>query len=51
LPDKMLARVLDRTGVLLAATNWLRWLYHEGRVHPDPAAVNVRLDWLVRRLS
>ena len=36
LTDKTLARVLDRTGVLLAATNWLRWLTNEGRIFPDP---------------
>jgi Ser/Thr protein kinase RdoA (MazF antagonist) len=51
LTDKTLARVLDRTGVLLAAANWLRWLYHEGRIYPDPAAVNGRLEVLVRRLG
>jgi len=51
LPEKLLARVLDRTGVLLAAANWLMWLYHENRVYADSAAVTARLETLVRRLS
>ena len=46
-----LARDLDRTGTILAATHWLRWLYHEGRTFDDPAAVCKRLTHLVRRLS
>jgi Ser/Thr protein kinase RdoA (MazF antagonist) len=51
LPDRMLARVLDRTGVLLAATNWLRWLYHDMRVYPDSAAANARLEAIAKRLQ
>lgn len=49
--DDELARVLDRTGTVVAAANWLTWLYHEHRVYPDRAAVAVRLTGLVRRLQ
>jgi Ser/Thr protein kinase RdoA (MazF antagonist) len=51
MPERLLARVLDRTGVLLAAANWLKWLYHENRVYPDAAAVIARLESLARRLA
>lgn len=49
--ERELAHVLDRTGVIIAATNWLRWLYHEGRVYENRAAVNSRLAALLRRLE
>jgi Ser/Thr protein kinase RdoA (MazF antagonist) len=51
-PDEIaLARVLDHTGVLLAATHWLRWLYHDRRVYDSIPAVTARLDFLLRRLE
>ena len=42
---------LDRTGVILAAANWLRWLFHDVRVYPQPMLVTARLDSLRHRLS
>jgi hypothetical protein len=42
---------LDTTGVVIAATNWLRWLYHEGRTYPNSLAVAERLARLVNRLD
>jgi Ser/Thr protein kinase RdoA (MazF antagonist) len=51
-PDEQaLARALDRTGVILGAANWLRWLYHDGRVFEDRSRVAERLAELVRRLQ
>jgi homoserine kinase type II len=46
-----LVSVLDETGTLLGAANWLRWLFHESREYPDPAAVARRLAALVQRLE
>lgn len=46
-----LARVLDRTGVILGATNWLRWLYHDGRHFDDLDAVTRRVTALVERME
>ena len=45
------ATVLDRTGTVLGAANWLRWLYHDGRSFDDPAAVARRLAVLVERME
>lgn len=42
---------LDRTGTVIAATNWLRWIYYDGRSYPNRAAVAQRLADLVRRLD
>jgi hypothetical protein len=51
-PDEQaLARVLDRTGVILGAANWLKWLYHDSRVFDDRSLVAARLAALVRRLE
>lgn len=49
-PQPELIDVLDQTGVVVAVTNWLRWLYHDRRVYPDRAAVAGRVGELVRRL-
>lgn len=48
--DWRLARDLDYTGTLIAATHWLRWLYHEGQRYESPAAVLSRLQHLATRL-
>jgi homoserine kinase type II len=45
-----LARVLDRSGVVLGAATWLRRLYHEGRRYDEPAVVR-RLKTLVTRMD
>ena len=51
LKEQLLVRVLDETGTLLGAANWLRWLYHEGRRFEDRAAVARRLAELVTRIE
>ena len=53
LPDgeEALARALDRTGVILGASNWLRWLYHDGRQFDNVDAVVRRLTDLVERME
>ncbi len=48
--ERLLAQDLDRTGTILAATHWLRWLYHDRRVYERPAAVVGRLEQLLGRL-
>jgi len=51
-PDEQaLARALDRTGVILAAANWLKWLYRDARVFDDRLRIAGRLAGLVRRLQ
>ncbi len=51
-PDEQaLARALDRTGVILGAANWLKWLYHDGRTFEDRTLIAERLAGLVRRLQ
>jgi homoserine kinase type II len=45
-----LARMLDRTGVVLGIANWLRWLYQERREFDDPDAARRRLGQLVERV-
>jgi Ser/Thr protein kinase RdoA (MazF antagonist) len=49
--ERALAHDLDRSGVVVAAANWLRWLYREGRVCPDRTAVAGRLQAIVERLE
>jgi homoserine kinase type II len=49
--EEELARVLDRSGTLIGAANWLRWLYHDGRSFEDRAAVARRLATLVDRID
>lgn len=49
--EEDLARVLDRTGVAIGASNWLRWCYHDGRRFDDVAAVVRRLAALVERME
>jgi homoserine kinase type II len=46
-----LVHVLDYTGTILSAANWLFWLYHEGRAFADRRAVATRLAALVERLE
>lgn len=49
--EEQLARVLDRTGVVLGLANWLRWLYHERRPYPDRAAIARRMETLLERIE
>jgi Ser/Thr protein kinase RdoA (MazF antagonist) len=50
-PERGLIDVLDETGTVLAAANWVRWLYHDGRRFEDGQAVAGRLAALVERLE
>jgi Ser/Thr protein kinase RdoA (MazF antagonist) len=49
--EEELVAVLDETGTILGAANWLRWLYHEGRRYESLEAVAERLGCLVARLE
>jgi Ser/Thr protein kinase RdoA (MazF antagonist) len=49
--EERLARVLDRSGVVLGAAAWLRRLYLEGRRYDDMQAVSRRLGVLVTRMD
>jgi Ser/Thr protein kinase RdoA (MazF antagonist) len=51
LPQAELVTLLDVTGVVIGVVNWLRWLYHDGRVYPNRDAVAARLAQVVRRLE
>ena len=46
-----LARLLDRTGVMVSLINWLRWCGDGERSFSDPAAVTQRLGSLVERVE
>jgi homoserine kinase type II len=46
-----LVQVLDRTGTVLGLTNWLRWLYREGRTFDDYTAVARRMEGLLFKIS
>jgi Ser/Thr protein kinase RdoA (MazF antagonist) len=50
-PVKQLVDVLDQSGTILGAANWLLWLYHEGRSFPDSEGVARRLAALVQRME
>lgn len=49
--DESLVRMLDETGAILGAANWLLWLYRDGGVFDDAAAVTRRLVDLVQRIE
>jgi homoserine kinase type II len=49
--EAALARALDRTGTVIGAATWLRWLCWEAKPFEDRAAVAARLEELVRRLE
>jgi homoserine kinase type II len=49
--ERSLVGAYDRSGVLLSALNWLRWLLVEGRTFPDESAVHGRLEELTERLT
>jgi homoserine kinase type II len=49
--DAALARLLDRTGVVLGALIWLRRLYETGETFEDRSAVARRLAGLVGRME
>src|SRR5262245_19785186 len=49
--EEALAVELDRTGAVIGAANWVRWVYHDGRTFEDLAAVTRRLGVLVERME
>jgi Ser/Thr protein kinase RdoA (MazF antagonist) len=49
--EMALVAVLDITGALLGAGNWLQWLYRDQRLFEDRSAVATRLAALVRRIE
>jgi Ser/Thr protein kinase RdoA (MazF antagonist) len=49
--DRQIVNVLDESGVILAACNWLTWLYVERRVMGDAAPITRRLSEILQRLS
>ena len=49
--EEALVKVLDETGTILGAANWLRWLYVENRQYVDREAVARRLAALVQRME
>jgi thiamine kinase-like enzyme len=49
--EQQMVHVLDETGTVIAAANWLRWLYHERRQYEDWEEVGKRLGALVRRIE
>ncbi len=53
LSDKEIALVdvLDKTGTLLGAANWLVWIYHQGRKFENLEGAARRLATLVERLE
>jgi Ser/Thr protein kinase RdoA (MazF antagonist) len=50
LPHPELVELLDWTGSVIGLTNWLRWLYRDGREYADRAAVARRVAELAGRL-
>lgn len=46
-----LVPVLDRVGMVVGLTNWLRWLYLEQRPCSDMSKVMRRMDALLRRIE
>jgi homoserine kinase type II len=49
--EKALVPVFDQSGNVLAALNWVEWLYREKREFPDLDAVARRLDDILARLD
>ena len=46
-----LIKAFDRSGVVLALVNWLRWIYLEKRIFERRDAVEARFDELLPRLE
>jgi len=49
--EQALVAILDKTGTMLGAANWLMWLYRDGKSFEDRQAVAVRLAELVQRIE
>lgn len=48
--EQDLTHLLDRTGVIVALANWVRWAV-EGKCFSDPAAVSARVSRLIKRVE
>jgi homoserine kinase type II len=46
-----LAETFDRSGTLLSAVHWMKWIYLDGRTFTDRDAVLDRIDRLLARLA
>ncbi|MGE0609332.1 MAG: phosphotransferase [Pirellulales bacterium] len=49
--ERQLIAAFDRGNVVLAAANWLRWIYLEHRCFPDLLAIRRRIEDSVRRMA
>jgi Ser/Thr protein kinase RdoA (MazF antagonist) len=49
--ERRLMTAFDQSGVLLSGLQWLSWVYLDGRIFEDRAAVEARLDELLARLE
>jgi homoserine kinase type II len=49
--ERRLVTAFDRSGVLLSGLQWLDWIYLQGRIFANRAAVVARLDEIVARLQ
>src|SRR5262245_35451159 len=49
--EEALARMLDETGTILGAVNWLLWLYRDRREFEDRVGAARRLETLVERME
>jgi Ser/Thr protein kinase RdoA (MazF antagonist) len=49
--ERELIAVLEETGTIIGAANWLRWLYRDGTRYDDLDGVAQRLGSLVTRLQ
>ena len=50
-PERNLIQLLDQSGVWLGCLNWLKWIFVEGRVFEDSAAVEKRISSLTKRIA
>lgn len=50
-PERILLRCFDRSTVLMAGLNWLKWVYSDQREFDDPRAVVRRIDEILVRLE
>ena len=49
--EEELAHALDLSGTILAASMWLRWLYHDEKKIENRAAAGLRLEALTQRMD
>jgi homoserine kinase type II len=49
--DEILVNLLDRTGIVVGITHWLRWVYYDGRAFDHRQLAAARLRALVQRVA